>query len=689
MAFTTLARSRPSFTLGQGSGAHSAGARARTGAPKEQLAVRSHVISALRKLWSGDLAPLGGPALEAAVAGRVRAEQIGMIKRYLPLMMLANASNALVLVAALWSSPARDLSLFWASGIVCFSAFLGLRGWRAGAKAPKSVSERTIRRAVRNAFVLGAMWAVAPLVFFADAEGAGRFVIGCLCAGMLCGGAFAFSTIPAAALAYIAPISLGCAVGISRAEESGYLLVVLLLVAYAAVLLRGVFVHAMQMTARLVQQVNVEEEARTDALTHLSNRVSFDEKMRYALARLDRYEEGFAVLYIDLDDFKAVNDKWGHAAGDELLIHAASRLRACAREGDAVARLSGDEFAIIAPEIDNAKEARAVADRVIRTLDAPFPISYSQISVSASIGIALAPRDGTDPETLLKHADTALYCAKRGSGGAVQFFNLRQNVDSKERRALEYDLRAALERNEFFLLYQPILSVADDRIAGFEALLRWRHPRRGVVPPADFIRLAEETGLIHAIGDWAMREACRVASAWPRTIKIAVNVSAVQFRRAEFLRTVVEALAEFNLAPSQLEVEVTESVLMADDDVAVATAASLNELGASLALDDFGVGFSSLTYLRKLPLRKIKIDRSFIHDLSVRADSAAIVKFVIGLAAELGMRVTAEGVETAAQAEHLRAVKCSEIQGYLVARPMAAAEAAAFIAKASSETKVA
>ncbi len=650
--------------------------------------MNNDVTSALRKIWSGDLVPLGGPALDAGVAGRVRAEQIGLIKRYLPLTMLANASNALVLVAALWNSPARTQALFWASGIVFFSAFFALRGWRAGTKAPKSVSERTIRRAVRNAFILGSMWAVMPLIFFADAQGVGRLVIGCLCAGMLCGGAFAFASIPLAALAYIAPISLGCAAGLSRADDQGYLLVALLLVAYAIVLLRGVFVHAMQMTARLVQQANVEEEARTDSLTHLSNRVAFDEKMRHALARLDRYDEGFAVLYIDLDDFKTVNDKWGHAAGDDLLIHAASRLRACAREEDAVARLSGDEFAVIAPGVDNAREARAIADRIIHALDPPFPISYSQVAVSASIGIALAPRDGTDPETLLKHADTALYCAKRGSGGAVQFFNLQQSVDSKERRALEHDLRAALQKNEFFLLYQPILSVADNRIAGFEALLRWRHPRRGIVGPADFIRLAEETGLIHPIGDWVIREACRTASTWPRTIKFAVNVSAAQFPRAEFLRTVIAALAEFKLAPSRLEVEVTESVLMADDDVAGSVAASLNELGVSLALDDFGVGFSSLTYLRKLPLHRIKIDRSFIHDLSARADSAAIVKFVIGLAGELGMRVTAEGVETLEQLERLRAIRCSEIQGYVIGRPMTAAEAVAFVADAPAETKV-
>jgi len=638
-------------------------------------------VSHLRRFGSGDLSGFGGPPLDEAVAGRIRAEQINIILQYVPWIMLANACNALILLAAFWASPQRPWAMAWAGAVIAYALFYGVRAARRRSRKPSSVSAGTIRRAVRNAFLLGCIWAALPSLFFVGAPSGGQVIIACLCAGMLGGGGIAFASLPVAAIAFTGPIFIASAIAIARGGDQVYLLVALLMVVYTGVLIRGVFVHALKLTARLVAQIEAEKEIRRDPLTHLPNRVAFRESLETAFARLARMGEPFALFYLDLDEFKAVNDRLGHAAGDVLLIKVADRLRGCVRDIDTLARLSGDEFALVAAGVESADDALTVAERIVKAFDAPFDLDGTQASSAISIGIALAPANGTDTAALLKNADTALYSAKLSAGGPVQLFEAQFDARARERRALGNDLRGALQRGEFHLVFQPLLDLAHERIAGCEALLRWTHPTRGPVSPADFMQIAEETHLIHAIGEWVLREACRTAAGWPADTKIAVNLSAAQFRKAGILAAIVNALSDAHLPASRLEVEITESILMADDDFALSTLTTLRGLGVRIALDDFGTGHSSLSYLRRLPIDRVKIDRSFIHGLAVDRDSASIVKFVIGLAADLGMSVTAEGVETEEQLSRLRAMACGEVQGHFIAEPKSAAEIAALFAR--------
>jgi diguanylate cyclase (GGDEF)-like protein len=609
-------------------------------------------------------------------AGRVRADQISIIVQYLPWMMLANASNALILVTAFRTSPNWMWAVGWATLIVAYAIFFGIRARRKRIPKPITVSKRAVRRAIGNALLLGSLWAAMPLLLFADASASERLIITCLCAGMLGGGAFAFASIPVAAIAFTGPIFIASALVIARYGDEAFYLVALMMIVYTCIVLRGAFVQALKLNRHHVEQIEAEREARKDALTHLPNRAAFQEFVESEFSRLARTGETFALLYLDLNDFKPVNDKMGHAAGDALLVQFADRLRATQRGTDFAARLGGDEFALIAPNVRNANEAWAIADRIIRAIDVPFKINDTLLKSSVTIGIALAPHDGADFDTLLKNADTALYSAKRSAGKLVQIFDPEQDSNARERRAIGNELRYAIERQELHLVYQPLLNPVEDQIVGFEALLRWAHPTRGSIPPLAFIDIAEETQLIQSIGEWAVREACRTASMWPTNIKVAVNFSVVQFQNTSILNTIVNALTDAGIMPSRLEIEVTESVLISEDDIVLATLRALHHLGVRIALDDFGTGYSSLNYLGKAPFDRIKIDQSFIRDLVSNPDRAAIVKSMIGLACDLGMGVTAEGVETVEQLSRLRAMKCSEVQGYLIGAPKTATEIA-------------
>jgi diguanylate cyclase (GGDEF)-like protein len=632
-----------------------------------------------RGILSGDLSYFGGPVTSPAVAARLRAAQIGAILHYLPWMMLANASNALVLVAALWSSPDRLSAIGWASVVIAYSGVYGIRSLRRRPEV-ETVSERTMRRAVRNAFMLGCMWAMLPLLFFQNASSGGQLIITCLSAGMLGGGSFAFATLPAAALAFATPLFAASAIAIARSGDQTYLLVAIMMIVYAVIILRGVVTYALQMTKHLARQIKVEEEARRDPLTSLANRIAFQENLSAAFARLERRREPFALLYLDLNDFKSVNDNLGHAAGDALLMQVADRLRAAQREGDIVARLGGDEFAVIAANVGLPEHALMLAERIVQTFDAPFKIDGHEISRAVSLGIALAPANGADVTSLQKNADIALYHAKRGAGGSVQLFEPGHDALARERRAIEHDLRTAQARGELQLVFQPILNLASEQVVACEALLRWHHPTRDVLLPGQFIPIAEETGLIHSIGEWVISEACRVAAGWPKDVRIAVNLSPVQLQRASILPAIVNALAGAGIAPSRLEIEITESSLVAKNDVAMV--AAIRELGVTVALDDFGVGHSSLTQLRKLPLDRLKIDQSFVADLSTDPDCAAIVRCLIGLASDLGMSVTAEGVETLEQLSCLRSFGCVAAQGHLISVPRPAEDVAKLFGKA-------
>ena len=422
-------------------------------------------------------------------------------------------------------------------------------------------------------------------------------------------------------------------------------------------------------TERKRTQAQIERMAHYDALTDLSNRVLFRRQLDTALTAARRTGDPLAVLCLDLDHFKTVNDTLGHAAGDLLLRKVGERLHACVRAGDAVARLGGDEFAILQTQAGHADEARALAARVVEALAAPFELMGREVGIGASVGIALHPRHGDDADTLMKRADLALYRAKSDGRNGWKVFEPAMDTHLQERRALEFDLRRALAAGEFTLHYQPLYALAADRITGFEALLRWNHPERGLVPPADFIPVAEEIGLITPLGEWVLRTACAEAAGWADERKLAVNVSPVQFRSRGLVAAVTSALASSGLSPGRLELEITESVLLQDDQANLRVLHQLHELGCRIALDDFGTGYSSLSYLRAFPFDKVKIDRSFVRDLPEAEDAAAIVRAVTTLASSLGMTTTAEGVETSAQLETLRRLGCTEVQGYLIGRP--------------------
>jgi len=412
--------------------------------------------------------------------------------------------------------------------------------------------------------------------------------------------------------------------------------------------------------------------AHHDTLTGLPNRSMFRERLDFALE--DAAAGPLAIFSLDLDRFKAVNDTWGHPAGDWLLKSVAERLQRCLRnETDIVARFGGDEFVVMQFNSRGIADAEKLAKRIVEAIAKPFRDKSRDMHVGISLGIAVFPEDGRDADTLLKNADTALYRAKSEGRNLYRFFEPAMDAIVQARRALEVDLEAALPRKEFDLDFQPIMDIAAGEIIGAEALMRWHSPARGTVAPDEFIPVAEETGLIVPLGEWALRKACAAAASWPPGLRIAVNVSAVQLKRGGFARSVISALAFSGVPAGQLELEITETVLMDESKDVLKTLRQLRELGVRIALDDFGTGYSSLGYLRRFPVDKIKIDRSFIRDIGNR-DTAAIVRTIIGLGTELGIIVTAEGVETEVQLDILRGNGCVEAQGYLIGVPSRATD---------------
>src|SRR5262245_7958232 len=423
-----------------------------------------------------------------------------------------------------------------------------------------------------------------------------------------------------------------------------------------------------RMERELVEK-RIAHMAYHDALTDLPNRVFLRERLEQALTYVRRGAQ-LAVLYLDLDGFKNVNDTFGHSIGDELLKAVANRLRVCLRETDFIARMCGDEFAIVQTTLEPLTDAAILAQRLrYEMIRSPFELRGYQIVMDVSVGIAVAPRDGTDADQLLKSADMALYDAKSKGWGTYRCFEPEMGGRMKARRALQMDLRRVLAKREFELHYQPVVNLKTNEVSGCEALLRWHHPTRGTISPAEFIPVAEETGLMVPIGEWVLRQACTDAAAWPEDIKVAVNVSPLQLRNAAWAQIVVRALEATGLAPDRLELEFTESVLMQNNESTLRTLHQLREIGVRIALDDFGTGYSSLSYLRSFPFNKIKIDRTFIGDLSNSIGSLKIVHAVTSLASALDMTTTAEGVETERQLEIIRAAGCTEMQGYLFSPP--------------------
>ncbi|MEH2606089.1 diguanylate cyclase (GGDEF)-like protein [Bradyrhizobium sp. AZCC 1588] len=426
-------------------------------------------------------------------------------------------------------------------------------------------------------------------------------------------------------------------------------------------------------TERKRAEEKIAHLAHYDGLTDLPNRILLRERLEHSLAAI-RPGEQLAVLYIDIDEFKSVNDALGHPIGDELLKGVADRLRGCLRETDVAARLGGDEFAVIQMPIKDRSETTRLVDEIHSAIRQPFECMGHLITTDASIGIALTPSDGVDLDQLLRNADLALYGAKGDGRRTYRFFEAGMDQRAKTRRSLEFELRQAISDGSLETYYQPVVNIEDGKISSCEALLRWRHPERGMISPAEFIPIAEDSGLINQLGLWVLNAACAEAVTWPDHVRVAVNVSPVQFRSQSLALNVAAALAACGLPASRLELEITEAVLIRDDEAALDMLHQLRKLGVRIALDDFGTGYSSLSYLQRFPFDKIKIDRSFIRDIAGPGASSSIVQAVVNIAAASDMMTTAEGVETEQQRNLLYILGCTEMQGYLFSPAIPAAE---------------
>jgi diguanylate cyclase (GGDEF)-like protein len=445
-------------------------------------------------------------------------------------------------------------------------------------------------------------------------------------------------------------------------------------------------VQANQQLRREMEQRERSQEtivylAHHDALTGLGNRLLFHKQLSDAVVHRQRHGGNLAVLFIDLDGFKNINDTLGHGTGDAVLKHLACRLRNALRESDKIGRLGGDEFAIIQFGDEQPNEAAALARRLIELIESPVSIDNQRLVIGASIGIAVADGDYQNPDQLLRAADLAMYRAKAGGRGQFRFFEPEFDRQAQERRDLELGLRAAVARDALEIHYQPLVNLRTGQINGFEALARWEDPQRGFVSPSTFIPLAEEIGLIVTIGERVLKRACKEAASWPQYMTVAVNLSPVQFQSGHLVSAVEDALAASGLPPNRLELEITESIFLENSESNLALLSELRDLGVRISMDDFGTGYSSLSYLRSFSFDKIKIDKSFIRDISTSQSSVAIVRAVCGLARSFGACTTAEGVETDDQLTRIRAEGCSEVQGHIFSRPVPAAEIPALLAR--------
>jgi diguanylate cyclase (GGDEF)-like protein len=405
----------------------------------------------------------------------------------------------------------------------------------------------------------------------------------------------------------------------------------------------------------------------------------FRDELKRAIANRSREGEQVAVLCLDLDRFKPVNDTLGHAIGDELLRQVSMRLTSCVRAGDLAARLGGDEFGIIQSRVEDESEASDLAERVVQSLSGPYDVCGHRVTIGASVGVAITAGATASPDELIHQADLALYRVKADGRQSFSFYHQDMDARVESRRKLEMDLHVAIEKQQFAVYFQPTVRLNDNSVAGFEALVRWNHPERGLVSPAEFIPIAEETGLINPIGHWVLMEACKQAATWPPQMSVAVNLSPVQFRQATLPLQILNALSKSGLDPSRLELEITEAVLLKDSESTQEMLRQLRDIGVRIALDDFGTGYSSLSYLSRFQFDKIKIDRSFVSDMNTRNDALSIVRAITALGADLGMTVTAEGVETEEQLAQLRTVHCSEVQGFYFSKPKAAGDLSEFL----------
>ncbi len=482
----------------------------------------------------------------------------------------------------------------------------------------------------------------------------------------------------------VTPVENEFVAAMSEASRLTYrLLQGIMLAATPGLLMFGIVLSLRILQQRKRMEDRVNHMAYHDELTSLPNRVMLSQRLDQALSRHRRAGTQLAILFLDLDRFKVINDSLGHESGDVLLRQVADRLRTQSREGDTIARMGGDEFVVLIENYSNLSDISTRAQRLVEQLSAPYALGNNDCHVTVSIGISVFPADGGDAQALLKAADVAMYRAKDTGRDSYQFYSAAMNVHTVERLELESDLRRALERNEFLLYYQPKVEIATGLITGVEALLRWNHPRRGLVPPMEFIPLAEETGLIVPIGEWVLATACARIKEWQEhglsKLDVAVNLSARQFADPTLLSKLTGIIRRSGLDPSSLELEITESVVMLHGESAVALLKQLKSLGVRIAIDDFGTGYSSLAYLKRFPIDTIKVDRSFIRDIPADSGDMQITRAIIAMAHSLRLRVVAEGVETAGQVKFLRSQRCDTVQGYYFHHPLPEAEVVAVL----------
>lgn len=649
----------------------------------EYFSRASRLPAHLVQVWAliaGDYSTILGGAVDETTAGQFRGIQIDVIRRSTPGMSAANAFNTCVLLLSLWNTAFRPAALWWAAGALMIMLLMAgpiLRPRRASSRELPVASRQTIWRVVRNSFLVGCLWGIAPILFYSGAPAQARFVIVCLCAGVVGGGAMALASVPAAVIALSVPLVSGSLFAIFR--ESGWdaLLAAGLIACYGSFVVHMSISHALALVSRHASRIELERLARRDPLTDLPNLGAFRDEVARAEARLVNSGAGYSVLCIDIDQLRDINKRLGYAAGDRVLQMVAARLRETARVADVVARIEGDQFAVLVNQLAADATVRAYANRMQASLMAPYSLPGGEASLTASIGVSVAR--SVCGENHLRNATLALAAAQGNGRGQTHVYTIADGDGARARELLAADLCAAMHNGHLQLHYQPFLDIATGSLSGFEALLRWRHPLRGEIYPPDIIAVAEEQGLIEALGAWVLGEACRAAAGWPDTLRVAVNISPLQLRSRALSETVAAVLAASRLPARRLEIEVTENALIADQDLARHVLSSLRDTGVQLALDDFGTGFSSLNYLWSLPFDRIKIDRSFISESSHNPDAASIVRAILTLARDLRLDVTAEGVETARQLAFLREHGCADAQGYYIGKAMPETEAARFV----------
>jgi diguanylate cyclase (GGDEF)-like protein len=606
----------------------------------------------------------------------LEAEQVRLLHENALLSQLVALVNAAILAYVLWPEAGHGNVLAWLAAMVGVSLLrlAEARGFAQAAPAAAEVGRWRVRF-LAGAFASGTLWGGAAILLFPQHSLPHQVFVSFVIAGMVAGAVATLSPVMPAFLLFALPALAPVALQFLLSDGPLHFPMSVMAVLFAlAIITVARHVHATLRESLRMSQANLEL-AHFDVLTGLPNRLMFTKTLEQALLRSTRSGRPLALLFVDIDRFKHINDALGHDAGDQLLREAAQRMRRCLRASDFVGRFGGDEFVIALEDMPDEAYAGPVAAKVLEALGEPVQIEAREFHVTASIGIATCPRDAGDARSLQKHADVAMFRAKARGRNGYCYYAPQSDAHSLERLTLETQLNRAVERGELALHYQPKQDIRTGAVTGMEALVRWQHPARGMVPPAQFIPLAEETGLIVPIGEWVLRTACEQAAALRKDcagseLRVAVNLSARQFLDESLLDLVQQSLAQSGLAPDALELEITESLIMQNPERTERMLRRLRELGVTLAMDDFGTGYSSLAYLRRFPVDTIKIDRSFIQGVPGASDGERITEAIIAMAHSLRLRAVAEGVETPQQLEFLREHGCDEIQGYFLCRPL-------------------